>query len=242
MADPTLPPPEGLAALRIPFPPNVVGKLPRKLKSGREIEIDFVGHATVTDRLLSVDPEWTWEFGVDDPTTGKPSKELSIERDERGRAEALWIRLTVLGVTRREVGYVDSAKDEPLKQLVSDALVRASMRFGVALDLWAKDGLESQVDEAAPRRRRPAPGAGPAGETAATTGLMARINALPTNAAKVACRKAIVAEFGQPGEIPADRLAAAEALVATFEAPAPAPAPGLLAAANGHANGNGKAA
>lgn len=114
---------DGLKKLREPFPAGSVGKLPRG-----GIQLDYVGHAVVTDRLLEVDPLWSWEpFAVD--SYGLPAY------DERGN---LWIRLTVLGVTRIGVG------DGPdPKQRISDALRNAAMRFGVALDLWSKDELES---------------------------------------------------------------------------------------------------
>lgn len=115
-----------LARLREPFPPNVIGKLP---KGG--VELDFVGHAAVTDRLLSVDPNWTWEpMGVD--PAGLPAV------DSRGN---LWIRLTVCGVTRIGVGDGKSAKE-----CIGDAIRNAAMRFGVALDLWTKDELESAAE------------------------------------------------------------------------------------------------
>lgn len=110
------------AELRKPFPPNVVGKLP---KGGAQLS--YVGHAAVTDRLLTVDPEWTWEpvaFGDDGLpafTTGK----------------GLWIRLTVCGVTR--YGFGDGSS---VKECIGDAIRNAAMRFGVALDLWSKDELE----------------------------------------------------------------------------------------------------
>lgn len=87
-------------------------------------------------------------------------------------------------------------------------------------------------------RARHAEPAGPSGEAVATTGLMARINALPDNRTKVACRKAIVATFGQPGDIAPERLAEAEALVATFEAGGQ----GELVGAKVNGNGNGRAA
>src|SRR5699024_2940083 len=45
---------EQTMALRRPFPPESVGRLP---KGG--VMLDYVGHAAVTDRLLTVDPEWS---------------------------------------------------------------------------------------------------------------------------------------------------------------------------------------
>jgi hypothetical protein len=121
---------EAADALRKPFPPKAIGKLP---KGGTML--DYVGHAATTDRLLAVDPAWTWEpvaFGDDGLpafTTGK----------------GLWIRLTVCGVTR--YGFGDGAT---VKECIGDAIRNAAMRFGVALDLWGKEELE-QANGPAPR-------------------------------------------------------------------------------------------
>ena len=50
-----------LADLRKPFPPEAIDQIP---KAGTVL--DYVGHAYITERLLDVDPEWTWEpLGVD---------------------------------------------------------------------------------------------------------------------------------------------------------------------------------
>lgn len=124
---------EQLNKLRAPFPPEAVGKLP---KAG--MQLDYGGHAAVTDRLLSVDPEWTWEpFAID--ADGLPAIVW-------GQKEAsLWIRLTVCGVTRIGVGTAAPDVGDVMKQLIGDALRNAAMRFGVALDLWTKDELESQT-------------------------------------------------------------------------------------------------
>lgn len=113
--------PEQAAALRQPFPKSAIGKLP---KGG--VQLDYVGHAATTDRLLAVDPEWTWE---------------PVAFDENGlpafQNRHLWIKLTVAGVTRYGVGDGGS-----LKECIGDAIRNAAMRFGVALDLWSKEELE----------------------------------------------------------------------------------------------------
>ena len=94
-----------------------------------DFHLDYVGHPHVTDRLQEVDPEWTWEpLAYDDH--GLPL------RDSSG---GLWVRLTVLGVSRIEYGL-----GRDVKAAISDALKRAAMRFGVALDLWVREtGEES---------------------------------------------------------------------------------------------------
>lgn len=121
--------PEEQAKLREPFPAHMIGKLPRGGK-----QLDFVGHAAVTDRLLAVDPEWSWEpLGLDE--YGAP-----LVRVEDNRM-VMWARLTVCGVTRPCVGIVLPNKAEPEKELISDMLRNGAMRFGVALDLWSKEDL-----------------------------------------------------------------------------------------------------
>ena len=132
-------------ALRKPFPAERILKLPA---TNKRPELDYVSHADVTDRLLQVDPSWSWEWGVNDPQTGLPSKALSLTRE--GEEWALWMTITVNGVTRRDVGYVDASKPEALKHVVSDAIRRCAMRHGVALDLWQKDDAATVKAEAGP--------------------------------------------------------------------------------------------
>ncbi len=66
------------------------------------------------------------------------------------RNGGLWIRLTVLGVTR--LGYGDAegkTGGNAIKEAIGDALRNAAMRFGAALDLWHKGDLHLD-DDAAP--------------------------------------------------------------------------------------------
>lgn len=157
-----------LQKLREPFPPTSIGYLPRVwCKACREssnkhcqqhsilakcpkcgnkitnahLDLEYVGHAEVTDRLLTVDPSWTWEPMATD-SNGNPIV------TERNRMLEMWIRLTICGVTRPGVGIVENHKAEAAKELISDALRNGCMRFGVALDLWAKNDLESQISGA----------------------------------------------------------------------------------------------
>ncbi len=121
--------PEEAVSLRAPFPPEMIGQLPRA-----GITLAYVGHAAVTDRLLQVDPEWSWE-----PCALNENGTPLILID--GNNAVLWIRLTVCGMTRLGVGLVGASAFELQKQLISDAIRNAAMRFGVALDLWSKEGL-----------------------------------------------------------------------------------------------------
>ena len=137
-------------ALREPFPPEKIGKLPKPTSKdnakGRcsecggwhglpAVHLDYVGHAATTDRLLQVDPAWTWEPMVVGPN-GEP---LLVNG-------GLWIKLTVCGVTRP--GWGDGAS---VKEMIGDAIRNAAMRFGVALDLWAKEDLHGSAEAPEPR-------------------------------------------------------------------------------------------
>jgi hypothetical protein len=138
--------PEQHENLRAAFPDHQIGSLPRG-----GTQLDFVGHAAVTDRLLSVDADWTWEPVAFD-SEGAPLVQ------SKGNRTVMWIRLTVCGTTRLGVGIVEGGKSELEKELISDALRNAAMRFGVALDLWHKGGAlngdsaysEQQTSEAGP--------------------------------------------------------------------------------------------
>jgi hypothetical protein len=185
--------------LRKKFPPELVGKLPRvtcpkcsdprkngpcdehqKRKCGvcqayvseRHIHIDYVGHADVTARLLEADPQWNWE-----PLSTDEKGLPVFDADDRGSPVGLWIRLTVGGVTRLGYGSAPSGQPDAVKVLIGDALRNAAMRFGVALDLWAKgDRADPAAENAtasagqAARSGRPQPtangnGHAPAGHT-----------------------------------------------------------------------------
>lgn len=157
---------DGLAKLREPFPPESVSKLPKgkEDKSKRRrcnecggyhdpsmFHLDYVGHAALTDRLLTVDPEWTWEpFATDE--RGAPL----LDVDGQGRTCGLWIRLTVCGMTRPGYGSCDPGKPDAVKELIGDALRNAGMRFGMALDLWHKGDLPTPESEADVLRARAA--------------------------------------------------------------------------------------
>jgi hypothetical protein len=149
-----------LAKLRAPFPPEAISKLPKgkEDKSKRAkcrvchgshdpsmFHLDYVGHAALTDRLLTVDLEWTWAPYATDPH-GAPL----LERDSNGNPVGLWIRLHVAGMARPGYGSVESGKPDAVKELIGDALRNAGMRFGMALELWHKGDLPHEDEPAAP--------------------------------------------------------------------------------------------
>lgn len=141
--------------------------------SERHIHLDYVGHADVTSRLLDVDPEWQWAPQATDPDpetlkAAMASGDAEIvravianapprfERDQNGNPVRLWMNLTVGGVTRPGVGSCPSNQADAEKVLIGDALRNAAMRFGVAVDLWAKG------DRADPTAENPTGAAGQA--------------------------------------------------------------------------------
>ena len=137
----------GLALMREPFPPHQISKMCRSTKKDNPkgkcpkcngwhglpaIQLDYVGHAALTDRLLESDPQWAWE-----PISMGPNGGPVL--DESG---GMWIRLTVCGVTR--LGYGDAQGKQggdAMKERIGDALRNAAMRFGAALELWHKGDL-----------------------------------------------------------------------------------------------------
>lgn len=126
-------------ALRAPFPPEQVGKLPKGTERGDKAtcsvcggwhspgmtHVDYLGHAFVTQRLNEHGGAWVFEVG-----------EFQYAGNDLVWARA---RLTVGGVTREEVGCADPRKQEYPKLLFSDALSRCAMRHGIGLSLWQKE-------------------------------------------------------------------------------------------------------
>lgn len=200
--------------LRAEFPAEQVGKLPRlvckacsdsrdkhcdkhaKKKCGEcsnyiteaHIHLDYVGHAAVTDRLLQVDPRWTWDFQATNPD-GSPVVMTSGLADPAAKV-GLWIKLTVADVTRPGFG-----EGKNFKEAIGDALRNAAMRFGVGLDLWSKEDLSGHDDvssngpssqTAAPGRQGAAVASGEeAAAPAATPDELAKLDRLIGNLAKV---------------------------------------------------------
>ena len=153
---------DNLAKLREPFAPNQISKLPKPYKKESPkgncnecggyhglpaMHLDYVGHAALTDRLLTVDPEWSWE-----PLAVGGNGLPVIDADG-----GMWIRLTICGVTR--LGYGDAqgkTGGNATKERIGDALRNAAMRFGAALDLWHKGDLQdTEETKAAPKLINP---------------------------------------------------------------------------------------
>jgi len=153
-----------LKDLRKPFGPHQIGKLPKPTKEQTKevkdnfragircqvcgqwhhpkvVHLDYVGHAALTDRLLDVDPNWNWG-----PLAFDPIEHLPLFDKSGG----LWIKLTVLGLTRLGYGHAPSKtfQDQGAreKEVIGDALRNAGMRFGMALDLWHKGDLHRNDD------------------------------------------------------------------------------------------------
>lgn len=156
-----------LAKLREPFPPNLISKLPKETGAQakqrkadqdqgkwppkcsvcdgyhhpKAVHLDYVGHAALTDRLLDVDPHWTWE-----PMGYAPDGTPAFDKNG-----GLWIKLTVCGMTRIGYGNADGKSGgDAVKEIIGDALRNAAMRFGAALDLWHKGDLHAEEEAPVP--------------------------------------------------------------------------------------------
>lgn len=119
---------------------HLIGQLPR---GGQKL--DFVGHADVTKMLIEIDPEWSWEpvaFDADG---------LPAYRVENGMAHmGGW--MTLQGVRRFGIGSCLPNKPDLLKELASDFIRNAAMRFGVCLSLWTKQ--EWEENSATPKQAK----------------------------------------------------------------------------------------
>jgi hypothetical protein len=156
----------GLAEVLVTYgvpDPRIVGKLP---KGGTQL--DFVGHADVTKMLIEIDPLWSWEPVAFD-TDGLPAY-----RVENGMAHmAGW--LTVHGTRRLGIGSCLPNKPDLLKELASDFIRNAAMRFGICLSLWTKqewDDIPSHTPTPAPKPQ-PAQESAPSKKPRAMTPLSA---------------------------------------------------------------------
>jgi hypothetical protein len=118
--------------LRKPFRREQIGRLPA---TGKRPALDFVGHAAVTDRLNKIAPGWS--YSIDERWDG-----LSVEyvKGNEVQVPTFWVRgtMTIGGVSRAEVG---DGKDA--KEAIGNFIRRGAMRFGVAIDLWSREELES---------------------------------------------------------------------------------------------------
>ncbi len=122
--------------------PKIVGKLP---KGG--ITLDFVGHADITRILIEVDPLWSWSPVAWDETTGMPKVHVA------NGVATMWGTLTVCGKTLLGVATCQANKPDLYKELASDFLRNAAMRFGISLSLWSKAEWEDLGALPAPARK-----------------------------------------------------------------------------------------
>ena len=209
---------------RAPFPPEQIGKLPKKSckdcggtydpcrkhemvwncalcgnhHSSGFIHLDYVGHAEITARLAAIDPVWEWWPLSIDPENGLP---MMVKH---GGDMTMWIKLTVGGVTRLGVGSVSASAFDVEKQLIGDALRNAAMRFGIGLELWSKsENLDQMIDagnEPTPTETKSADAMKPTSPAAAARGAATAPVAAP---AAVAPEPAQEPAQGQPAAAPA---------------------------------------
>lgn len=133
-----------LLRLREPFPKHKI----QHLDTGKGFSLAYVSHANVTERLLEIDPEWTWE-PVAFNSNGLPAF------DANG---GLWIKLTVLGVSRYGYGEPQGRDEhDKVKGAIGNAIRVAAMRFGVGLELWQKEEPANVFDKIADKAIRETP-------------------------------------------------------------------------------------
>ena len=126
------------------------------------VSLDYVGHAEITKILIEIDPEWSWQPVAWE--NGRPATHTQLGKITKRDGTVLefptvsmWGQLTLLGVTRVAVGSVEAHKADLDKELVSDFLRNAAMRFGIALELWTKGETKVQQVVNAHRQETNAP-------------------------------------------------------------------------------------
>ena len=126
------------------------------------VRLDYVGHAEITKILIEIDPEWSWQPVAWE--NGRPATHTQLGKITKRDGTVLefptvsmWGHLTLLGVTRVAVGSVEAHKADLDKELVSDFLRNAAMRFGIALALWTKGTSNLQQVVNAHRQETNAP-------------------------------------------------------------------------------------
>jgi hypothetical protein len=113
----------------------------------KSVHLAYIGHAGITMRLNEVDPTWDWE-----PVSITPMGTPAMSDG------GLWIRLTVLGVTR--LGFGDPGRStgpNGVKEMIGDAIRNAAMRFGVGTYLWSKSEKADRLRAGDLEDEQPAP-------------------------------------------------------------------------------------
>jgi len=128
---------------------SIVDLLPKNQKQAdgtyKKVNLSYVSHSEITKILIEVDPLWSWEpIGWDN---GRPSINVV-----NGNA-TMWAKMTLLGKTMIGVGTASADKPEVDKELISDFIRNASMRYGIALGLWSKTDRDTPTQPSAPRQQ-----------------------------------------------------------------------------------------
>ena len=118
--------------------------------------LPYVGHANVTERLLDVDPRWSWEPAyrlVDQDqmlaaiATGNPDivrLVISNSPPQFDQHGGMWMNVTVHDDTGQPVSrlaYGDAGRrsgPNAIKEVIGDGVRNGAMRAGVGLDMWSK--------------------------------------------------------------------------------------------------------
>lgn len=128
----------------------------RQYLTEAHVDLEYVGHADVTRRLLEVDHAWFWE-----PAYKNPDKDVLLSAIATGNAEivasvldnappltdkygGMWMYLTIHDEKGRQItrlAYGDAQQKtgpDAIKETIGDGIRNGAMRFGAALDQWSK--------------------------------------------------------------------------------------------------------
>lgn len=125
--------------------------LDAKLVKTREGWTDYSGHKHMVEYV-----EWHTVADILDrqaPTWGHTIKKIT----QMGETVVVIAAITINGVTREGIGTGNANTETGIKKAEHDALKRAAIKFGIARDLYQRDGESHEVVNGIPPKPQPKP-------------------------------------------------------------------------------------
>lgn len=118
-------PEELIKELSAPFDPkDIKERVGWTTKGGKEVVVKYVEWSTVVERLNEVCPAWSATI---------------ISATQQGSQVVVHMNLEINGITRSGIGIGKGSDEKAWKGAASDAIKRAAVNFGVALNLYEND-------------------------------------------------------------------------------------------------------
>jgi hypothetical protein len=117
----------------------------------REGWTDYAGHKHMVEYV-----EWHTVADILDrqaPTWGHTIKKIT----QMGETVVVIAAITINGITREGIGTGNANTETGIKKAEHDALKRAAIKFGIARDLYQRDGEQHEVINGIPPKPQPKP-------------------------------------------------------------------------------------